>query len=129
MRFTDIIAAFFAATLAAMGVGGGGLLVIYLVLVLNMTQHVSQGINLMFFIVANLFSLPYHAIKKRIRWREASVFAFLGTFGAVLGCIVSLKTEPRYVRTVFGVFLILAGGITFYKTVKEYFSNKKRKLL
>ena len=50
MWMIDIFAGFFAAMLSAMGVGGGGLLVIYLTEILGMEQRCAQGINLLFFL-------------------------------------------------------------------------------
>ena len=47
----DFLAAFLTAALSATGVGGGGLLILYLRLVRNIPQVTSQGINLIFFTV------------------------------------------------------------------------------
>ena len=114
----DVIAAFCAAALAALGVGGGGLLVIYLALILNMEQHAAQGINLLFFIVASLASLPLHFLKKRVKVRPALIFSFFGIFGAWLGCVLSAKTSQGTVRFFFGLMLIAAGSITLFKAFK-----------
>ena len=51
MRMFDIIISFICALLAGMGVGGGGILIIYLTLFKNLPQATAQGINLLFFVV------------------------------------------------------------------------------
>ena len=56
---TDFIAGLLCAVLAAMGVGGGGLLVIYLTLVKELPQLYAQGINLLFFLPSALVSLLF----------------------------------------------------------------------
>ncbi len=131
MIFWNIAASLCAAILASMGVGGGGLLVIYLVLILNMDQMRAQGINLIFFICASLFSLPLHWKKGRINVKTALIFAVTGAAGSILGCILSGRLDPKYVRLCFGIFLIFAGALTLLKVAKKYFggsSNKKAAL-
>ncbi len=114
----DFTAAFFAASLAAMGVGGGGLLVIYLVLVLNMPQLQAQGINLIFFLCASLCSLPFHIKNKLVNFKTAAVFAPAGAVGAYFGCKTALTADPEYVRLAFGWLLAVAGGIALLKSIK-----------
>ncbi len=115
MGFIDIIASFFAAVLAAMGVGGGGLLVIYLIFVLNMPQLSAQGINLIFFLCASVCSLPFHIKSKRVSFKTAAVFAPAGAIGAYFGCKTALVSDPIYVRLAFGWLITVAGTITLIK--------------
>lgn len=126
MIVLDVLASFFAAVLAALGVGGGGLLVIYLVLVLNMGQHAAQGVNLIFFIVASLAALPFYIKKKRVRSYVALVFSSVGILGACLGCFLSARTSPERVRFYFGLMLVGAGGIALFKSLKFYFERWRR---
>ena len=53
----DILAGILIGTLTGMGIGGGGLLVIYLTAVRGMPQLSAQGCNLLFFIFAASASL------------------------------------------------------------------------
>ena len=50
------IASFIIALLSGMGIGSGGLLVIYLTLLEKVPQLTAQGINLLFFIFASASS-------------------------------------------------------------------------
>ncbi len=127
MLILDIFAAFFASTLAALGVGGGALLIVYLTIVLNMEQTAAQGINLLFFIVSSLFALPFHVIKKRINIPIAIIFSSVGILGAWIGCLLSAKISPSIVRFVFGLMLTVAGGITLYKTLHFYYLKFRKK--
>ena len=61
----NIIVGFLVAMLMGMGVGGGGLFVIFLTLCLNFGQINAQGTNLMFFIITIIASFLVH-IKKRV---------------------------------------------------------------
>ena len=123
MTVWNILASLFAAVLASMGVGGGGLLVIYLVLVLNMDQIRAQGINLLFFICASVCSLPLHFKKKRIQLKTALIFGLSGAGGSIIGCMISGKLDPKYVRLCFGIFLIFAGALTLFKVAKNYYNK------
>ncbi len=120
MWVVNFLAALFAAVLAAMGVGGGGLLVIYLIIVLGSEQIAAQGINLIFFICASLCSLPFHIRSKRIHLKTVAVFAPAGAIGAYFGCRLGLSADPALLRSVFGWFLICAGSLTLVKSLKPF---------
>ncbi len=49
----ESVVGFITALLAGLGIGGGGLLVIYLVLWTNCEQLSAQGINLLFFLFSS----------------------------------------------------------------------------
>ena len=123
MLVVNVLAALAAATLAAMGVGGGGLAVIYLVLVLDVAQKKAQGINLIFFIIASIFSLPLHAKAKRVKWKTALVFAGTGILGSIFGCIIGERVDSFYVKKCFGIFLIISGCIAFFSVAKKPLSK------
>ena len=118
MGIWDIIAGFTASSLAAMGVGGGGLLVIYLTQAVGMEQRTAQGVNLIFFLCASVTALSVHLRKRSIALRYALFFAIGGTVGAVIGCALAGAVDNGFLRRAFGILLIYAGGVTFFKTVK-----------
>ena len=57
----DFFAGVLIASLAGMGIGGGGLLVLYLVFVKGAEQLGAQGLNLVFFICAAASSVMWAA--------------------------------------------------------------------
>ena len=118
MGIWDIIAGFTASSLAAMGVGGGGLLVIYLTQAVGMEQRTAQGVNLIFFLCASVTALSVHLRKRRIAFRYALFFAIGGTVGAVIGCLFAQGVDNRILRCGFGILLIYAGGGTLYKILR-----------
>ena len=59
MFFVNILIAVLIAALSGMGVGGGGLLVIWLVLTAGMPAPTAQGINLLFSSYPHLPLCPY----------------------------------------------------------------------
>ncbi len=129
MQILNFIAAFFAAVLASMGVGGGGLLVIYLVLVLGVEQLRAQGINLIFFLCASAFSIPFHIKSKRIDWRMVALFAPAGAFGAYFGCQLGLSSDPILLRTAFGILIIFAGTLTLSRELIPTLISMRKRVL
>ena len=70
-----ILAAFFSGLAGSLGLGGGGVLVLYLVLALGMPQLKAQGINLLFFIPCAVLSSIVYSFKKLIDWKSVLLFA------------------------------------------------------
>ena len=60
------IAGILSGIIGAMGIGGGGILIIYLTLFADMEQMAAQGINLLFFIPCAVVALIIHIRKGRI---------------------------------------------------------------
>ena len=75
--------------IGAMGLGGGGVLIIYLTLFLGMEQGIAQGVNLIFFIPSAVIALIIYSRKKMIAWKAAIPAAVLGVAGAWLGTYLS----------------------------------------
>lgn len=112
-----IIAAAFAA-LAGLGVGGGGLLVIYLTGALGVEQRLAQGVNLCFFIIASFASLFYYVGKRRINYPLVFFAAAVGALFSVLGTAAAGLIPSDILRRLFGVFMAIAGIITLTKTFR-----------
>ena len=120
----DFIAGMLIACLAGMGIGGGGLLVLYLVFVKEMGQLEAQGLNLIFFICAAVASLLYHRKKRKINYRLAAIISVFGVIGAVLGSLTASMLEPDVIRQIFGWLLTVSGGMVLLGGKKK---NKKEK--
>ena len=105
----DIIAAFFAAALSGMGVGGGGLFIIYLVFACDAAQRQAQYCNLVFFIAASAASLVIHAYKRKINMPAVLLLGAGGVAGSFIGCGISAAIDGGILRFIFGGFLICCG--------------------
>jgi len=79
MFFIDFIAGICVSALAGLGVGGGGLLVIYLTIVKDIPQIESQGLNLLFFVAAGAASLIIHIKKRRLDAKNLIVIIISGS--------------------------------------------------
>lgn len=110
----DFVIGVLIAALAGMGVGGGGLLVLYLVFVKDMAQLDAQGINLVFFVFAALSSLLYHIRKRKIRWKLVMMVIGVGVVGAYFGAKTAATFEPLVLRRCFGWLMMLSGVIVLF---------------
>ncbi|MDR1464192.1 MAG: sulfite exporter TauE/SafE family protein [Oscillospiraceae bacterium] len=115
----SILAGFAAGALGAMGMGGGGILVIYLTLALSVPQLEAQGINLIFFLPCAVISMLINGKRKLIDWKSAWKLVAGGLPATLLGFWIAGKMETRWLSIFFAVFLLAVG-------VKELFAKEKK---
>lgn len=118
------ISGILSGMIGAMGIGGGGILIIYLTLFASVEQTKAQGINLLFFIPTAVLAIIIYTKKKLIDWKLAVPLSLFGIGGAILGVWISSVIDNSWLSKIFGFMLILLG-------LKELFGNAlhKRKYL
>ena len=114
MLWIDFAAGVFVAALAGLGVGGGGLLVIYLTMIKNIEQVEAQGLNLLFFVAAGASSVFIHARKRRLDYKKIILIIICGCSGAVAGAFLANVSDGALIKKIFGGFLIISGLIEFF---------------
>lgn len=113
-----------SGVLGAMGMGGGGILIIYLTLLAGMEQGTAQGVNLIFFIPSAIIALAIYWKKKLIDWKIALPCALLGAAGALAGAWLSGILQGNLLGKLFGGLLLIMGvKQLFYKSPEA--SKKK----
>lgn len=112
--FVACAAGFFSGLLGALGLGGGGVLVIFLTVFLGVPQLKAQGINLMFFIPIGVLALIFHAKRGLVDFKAALPAAGLGLAGAALGAMMTRFIGPGVIRVIFGVFLGTLGAYELF---------------
>lgn len=95
--------------IGAMGMGGGGVLIIYLNLFTDVPQSTAQGINLLFFLPTALLAVIRYSHKKLIVWKTALPLAALGAAGTALGCFLVGRFDNNVLSKMFGVLLLIMG--------------------
>ena len=115
MELLLITVSFLIAILMGMGVGGGGLLVIFLTLCLNYNQILAQGTNLIFFIVVGVASMIFHIKKRKINLRQVLIIIIFGSFGSILFSYHANSINPEIPKKVMGALLTVSGFFTLYK--------------
>lgn len=125
------VAGFASALLGALGMGGGGVLLIYLTAVAQMTQTKAQGINLIFFVPVAITALILHSKNHLVHYKLAAVGVLTGAAGVFAGFAVAQQLGDRLLSKVFAVFLLvlgmkeLLGGLDFKRLLHHTDDDKK----
>lgn len=117
----DILVTLLIATLSGMGIGSGGLMVLYLTFVRHAPQLTAQGFNLLFFLFAAAASMGVHLARRHIRLPAVALMIVAGLPCAYLGTRLALLLPDGWVARAFGLFLILAGlpGVLGGRRIKK----------
>ena len=109
MTFSSFLVSFFAAVLGSLGMGGGGILLIYLTVFQNQPQLSAQGINLLFFLPIAAISLFFHTKHKLVAWNVVFHAVLWGVLGVFLGSWIAGKLGSPLLSKGFAVFLLYIG--------------------
>jgi uncharacterized membrane protein YfcA len=105
------------AALAGMGVGGGGMLVIWLSLALDWQPAEAQTLNLLFFIVSATIASFFHRKKRSFDRPLLKNLTLAAIPGALFGAALSSHLSGEGARSVFGWFLLISGAITLLQSI------------
>ena len=106
-----------AGIFTGMGLGGGTILMLYLVTFKNMDQRVAQGVILLFFIPSALISIFIQIKNKSLRLDKLSVIA-CGIFGAIIGSILAQIIDTHFLKIAFGMISVYFGLHYFFSKTK-----------
>lgn len=116
--FVPFLAGTLSAVIGGLGMGGGGVLLLYLTLFADAPQLRAQGMNLLFFLPVALISLLIHAKHHLVRWRVALGAAIFGPLGALCGFWLAGFMGESLLSKLF------AGGLLLL-SLREIFHKKK----
>ncbi len=110
---------FIIAVLTGLGVGSGGLYILYLTLLKDVPQGEAQGLNLIFFIAASLAAAIVNTLKKRISFSAVFLFSATGIVGTFLGAGLASVLHGKALSVIFGVLLVSAGVMGIFAKQKK----------
>lgn len=116
---TALLPAFFGAVLSALGMGGGGVLLIYLTVFKDTPQFAAQGINLVFFIPVAIVSLIIHIKNKLVDFKVAAILIPAGILGVFAGSKLAGSLPDGLLRKLFAGFLLLIAFKEIYSAFKK----------
>ncbi len=102
-------AAFLGAALSALGMGGGGIFLIYLTVFLGLPQLQAQGVNLVFFIPVALVALIIHWKNGLVKWKIVLPCVLVGLPGVWAGVQAATWFSEALLGKLFAVFLAVIG--------------------
>lgn len=115
----DIIVGTAVAVLSGMGVGSGGMLVVYLTLAAGMSQAPAQALNLFFFLFAASASTAVNIRRRNIAWGCVILLGLGGAVGAIAGSAIAAVAKPRVLRMLFGIMLTVTGARGLIGTLRD----------
>lgn len=119
MNMEAAVAGFLSGVIGAMGMGGGGVLLIYLTVFASVNQLTAQGINLLFFLPVGFLAVVTYALKKQIVWKTVLLMWLGGLIGAFLGYNTAKFLGSEQLSKLFACFLIIFG-------ISQLFSKHKK---
>ena len=101
--------------LAGLGVGSGGLFILFLTEWVGLSQHAAQGLNLAVFTVALAAALLIHLRRRPLAGAILAVILSFGTLGALVGASLATAVAAGPLRFLLGLFLLLSGALVLFR--------------
>lgn len=92
------------------GIGGGILMVPFMVLALDATQHVAEGTSLLVIIPTAIAGVLSHRRRGYLAFRHAGLLALGGLGGAYLGASLALDLSEDVLQSIFGILVAMTGA-------------------
>lgn len=105
---------------ALFGVGGGLVMVPFMTLVLDESQHLAEGTSLLVIVPTAISGVIAHRRAGYVSFRRALLLALGGVGGAYAGALLALELEATTLQMVFAVFLTLMGLRTGYAGYRTF---------
>lgn len=94
---------------AMFGVGGGVIMVPFLVFAADVSQHMAEGTSLLVIVPTAIAGVVAHRKRGYVLPKPAALIAFLGAPAAAGGALLALSLDPSQLQNVFGLFVIVVG--------------------
>lgn len=120
----DFLVSTGVALLSGLGVGSGGLLVVFLTEYRDVGQLFAQGVNLIFFIFSSGAATAVNLRTRNICYGAVLLMSIGGTIGAITGSIIASVLDPDLLRIGFGLMLLIGGVPALLRSIRA-FSRKK----
>lgn len=114
----DFLIGFLAGFAGGLGVGGGGILLLYLTAFSETNQLSAQGINLVFFLPTAAAALFLHFKNGFVKWKTTLLSVLFGIPAVFFGFFIAESMDKALLRAVFALLLLFIG-------VKELFRKEK----
>lgn len=106
------------AVLSGLGIGGGGLLVLFLSEVTTLEQTTLRAANLLFFLFSALGATAVNLKRRTLSPSRILPSSLAGICGVFCGFFLLRSVSPLAAGKVFGWFLILSGLFSLFRKSK-----------
>ncbi|MBQ8351750.1 MAG: TSUP family transporter [Clostridia bacterium] len=111
----DGLLALLIGALAGLGVGSGGILIVYLTAVDGMNQLAAQGLNLATFVFALGAALLVHLHRRKLSLPILLFILVFGAAGAFCGSLLAHAVKTELLRLGLGGLLLLMGTVALFR--------------
>ncbi len=92
---------------AMFGIGGGVIMVPFLILVVDQSQHVAEGTSLLVVIPTAIAGVIAHNRRGYVDFKRAAALAVTGVLGGFLGARLALAIDADSLQKAFGIFMLV----------------------
>ena len=128
-KLTGAFTAALIALLSGLGIGSGGLLVIWLTMIGGIDAETARGLNLLFFVFSASAALIVHLLKGRVRFRLVLFLSLVACIGTLLGTYIGSLIDPLLLKRIFGGMLVISGAYTLIGSLKNKRKPTEKKTL
>lgn len=100
---------------ALFGVGGGLVMVPFMVIVLSRSQHVAEGTSLLVIVPTAVVGVVSHVRNGYVSFRHAGLVGAGGMAGAWAGAEAALRFDADALTKIFAAFVLVMGLRTAYQ--------------
>ncbi len=112
---------------ALLGVGGGLVMVPFMVLALGRSQHLAEGTSLLVIVPTAVAGVIAHRRKGYVSFRQALFMAVGGVGSAFVGAALALQIAPEVLEKAFGAFIVVMGARTAWQGWRSKEKKESRK--
>lgn len=94
---------------ALFGVGGGIIMVPFMVIALDFSQHLAEGTSLLVIVPTAIAGVVAHRRRDYVSFKNGALIAIGGIGGAYLGAWLAHRLDPEALQRLFGAFVLLMG--------------------
>ncbi len=124
---SGVIMAALIAVLSGIGVGSGGLLVIWLTIIEGIDAEKARGLNLLFFVFSASAAFLIQLSKGRIKPRLVAALALFACIGTLAGTYLGSRIDPLWLKKIFGGMLAFSGIYAIFPMLKNILNGKKKR--
>lgn len=97
------------------GSGGGTVAVPFMEKFLKLDEHKSHATAISIILPLTIVSIFFYTKSGFFDWRLSLGTSVGGVAGGILGAVILKKLKPKYIRMVFGIFMIIAAVRMVFK--------------
>lgn len=98
-----------------LGSGGGVLIVLYLTILAKVGRKNAQATAIAVILPMAILSSIIYARGGYVAWPQLWKVSAGGVAGAILGAVLLNRLQPKFLKKLFGIFLVIAGIRMFFQ--------------